>query len=206
MLTICQELKLLEDNFEESILKEEKALSGISSKIGSGDDQKVKLEAELDQLRKRLADAEMKNARTAHDLNKEISELEALVESKIYREDELEQELERMKDKLARGQKKLSKNSLEPTDTRHRVSSTSSIISLDSSFGSTQPEETKQDICEICERPGHDLFNCDLLKEDTGTIHRPAADKLSGNTDLFCEDCESYGHLAAICPHSLDVF
>lgn len=55
---------------------------------------------ELDQLRKRLADAEIKNARSIHNvwpvliaiagygltlpqLNKEISELEALVESKV---------------------------------------------------------------------------------------------------------------------------
>jgi hypothetical protein len=56
---------------------------------------------EIEQLRKRLADCEMKNARVAHDvrafdypfgcanipcpfqLNKEISELEALIESKV---------------------------------------------------------------------------------------------------------------------------
>lgn len=38
------------------------------------------------QLRKKIAEAEQKVARVTHDLNKEISELESLVESKIYRE------------------------------------------------------------------------------------------------------------------------
>jgi CAP-Gly domain-containing linker protein 1 len=111
-------------------------------------------------------------------------------------QDELEQELERLKDKLAR-QKKSSKNSTESMEPRHRFSTTS---------GSTASDTSHQEVCEICERPGHDIFNCDLLKEDITTIpkHQPVDTKTS--QDLFCEDCESHGHLAADCPHSLEVF
>jgi hypothetical protein len=112
-----------------------------------------------------------------------------------------------MNDKLARSQKKLSKNSLEPIDLRHRVSFTTPGSNLDCSLGSSgSPQENAQKICEICEKSGHDLFNCDLLKEDTGTIPRSAAISLSNIAGLFCEDCESYGHLAVDCPHSLDIF
>ncbi|KAK6985240.1 hypothetical protein R3P38DRAFT_3102133 [Favolaschia claudopus] len=139
-------------------------------------DQKVKFEAELDQLRKRMADAEMKSARTVHD---------------IYREDELEQELERTKDKLAR-QRKSSKGSSEVVETRRRAGSVAN-----SEVSDTQSEG----VCEICEKPGHDIFTCSLLSSGASTDDRPTSD-----SELFCEDCESHGHVAAECPHSLDVF
>ena len=122
-----QELKILEDNLEQSIIHEEPETHGVPPTITPGEikmleisagEQNVKHEvwcvlfcwlpnslsagkAELDQLRKRLADMEMKNARLTfevhalpalyhhyaltltHQSNKEISELETLVESKV---------------------------------------------------------------------------------------------------------------------------
>ncbi|KAH7913880.1 hypothetical protein BJ138DRAFT_1144944 [Hygrophoropsis aurantiaca] len=203
-----QELKILEENVEQSLLHEEQSLMSnvTSSEPVSSDiqaalkEQKVKTEAELEQLRKRLSDAEMKTARVSHDLNKEISELEALVESKIYREDELEQEVERLKEKLSR-HKKSSKGSLDPTDIPRKRSSasTGSTVSLDS-----YPQRSSDDVCEICERPGHDIFTCDLLKGETPARRgsKPAPDPSA----LFCVDCESHGHVASDCPHSMDVF
>ncbi|KAG2355679.1 hypothetical protein BDR07DRAFT_507601 [Suillus spraguei] len=193
-----QELKLLEENIEQSLLREEAALGTHNAPV-SGDDQITRLENELEQLRKRLAEAEMKTARVTHDLNKEIGELEALVESKIYREDELEQELERIKEKLSRNNKKTSKNSLEPIDLPPRKRSPTP-----SNFNRSPSE----DVCEICERPGHDIFTCDLLRDDMPPSRdQNAVKKMNGDSsDLFCVDCEGYGHLAADCPHSLDVF
>lgn len=65
-----------------------------------------------------------------------------------------------------------------------------------------------EDVCEICEQPGHDIFTCDLLKDD-----RPLSASSAGGfmrsknlTDAFCEDCEEPGHTSANCPHSMDVF
>ncbi|KAG2351781.1 hypothetical protein BDR07DRAFT_1210480, partial [Suillus spraguei] len=65
-----------------------------------------------------------------------------------------------------------------------------------------------EDVCEICERPGHDIFTCDLLRDDMPPSRdQNAVKKMNGDSsDLFCVDCEGYGHLAADCPHSLDVF
>ncbi|KAG2145954.1 uncharacterized protein EDB93DRAFT_1150216 [Suillus bovinus] len=187
-----QELKLLEENIEQGLLREEAALETHSTPA-SGDEQMARLENELEQLRKRLTEAEMKTARVTHDLNKEIGELEALVESKIYREDELEQELERLKEKLSRNNnKKSSKNCLEPTDLPHRRRSPTPNINRSCS----------EDVCEICERPGHDIFSCDLLRDETPPVKKTNGDP----SDLFCVDCEGHGHVAADCPHSLDVF
>jgi hypothetical protein len=64
-------------------------------------------------------------------------------------------------------------------------------------------------ICEICEMPGHDIFTCSLLEDPKGSsnglsvAHQP----LNGDSNImFCEDCDSHGHTASDCPHSLDVF
>ncbi|RDB16858.1 Dynactin subunit 1 [Hypsizygus marmoreus] len=185
-MQLRQEVQILEENLDQSFTQEEANAASGSAQVKNQEsprklkEQKSRLEMEQEQLQKRLVEAERKNARTIHDLNKEISELEALVEAKIYREDELEQELERMRERLAR-QKKSSKSSTDTIDSRHKVRTGV--------------------VCEICERPGHDIFNCDVLNKEAPAV-------LHGRTsvDLFCEDCEGHGHVAADCPHSLDVF
>jgi CAP-Gly domain-containing linker protein 1 len=97
--------------------------------------------------------------------------------------------VERLKDKLSR-YKKSSKNTTETPDGRNRLSASSTTtIGLPSG-----------DVCEICERPGHDIFNCSLLKEDVRMT------STRSSKELFCQDCESPGHTTADCPHSLDVF
>ncbi|THV07103.1 hypothetical protein K435DRAFT_960070 [Dendrothele bispora CBS 962.96] len=228
-----QEVKILEDNLDQSIMREEENLNldmiGKDGEEGAGGEveklkkmlkeQRLKFDVEVEQLRKKLADVEMKSARSTHDLNKEISELEALVESKIYREDELEQEIERLKDKLARAQKK-AKSSTTPSEivsSEHGPRKASiSASSIQSSSSLSQDSQTHGDepVCEICERPGHDIFNCDLLKEDrplSTTSSISSLGEVNGKTthasdDLWCEDCESPGHTAEDCPNSEDVF
>ncbi|KAH9839568.1 uncharacterized protein C8Q71DRAFT_750078 [Rhodofomes roseus] len=198
-----QDLKVLEESVEQSIMREEQALiSGIDVSTASGSTDVAalqrKYDAELEQLRKKLAEAEMKSARTIHDLNKEIGELETLVESKIYREDEFERELERLRDKVARSQKKSSKNSTEPPAQNSPGPGEGKVVNANS-------VQYSQDVCEICERPGHDIFSCDLLKDGMpsgGSVTSSA----SASEELFCEDCEGRGHVAENCPHSLDVF
>ncbi|KAI0745313.1 hypothetical protein C8Q76DRAFT_806678 [Earliella scabrosa] len=206
------DLKALEEDVERSLAREEAMLSGenppspstpslddINALQRSYKDLKTKYETEVEQLRKKLADLEMKSARQVHDLNKEIGELESLIESKIYREDELEREIERLKEKLARSQKKSSKSDL-PEDPMRRPASRASTIS--STIG-----QTNEEVCEICERPGHDIFTCDLLKEGPPTSSSiSSASTRRDDSEQICEDCEERGHTAANCPNSLDVF
>ncbi|KAL4268225.1 CAP-Gly domain-containing protein [Pleurotus pulmonarius] len=230
-----QEVKLLEENLDTSLTREEQDLTDNSGDASSSSieslqktmkEQKIRFEMEIDQLRKRVADAEMKCARVTHELNKEISELEALVESKIYREDELEQELERVKDKLARAQKKLSTSSTsshKPGDLPNprRQGSIASLASSESSSNSNilapglsavaGNSVSEEEVCEICEKPGHDIFSCGLLKEEAQQKRSTPRKVVNGSgggaaADLFCVDCESHGHVAKDCPHSLDVF
>ncbi|KAF9218496.1 hypothetical protein BS17DRAFT_791294 [Gyrodon lividus] len=198
--TFSQELRILEENAEQSLLGQEAALdAGANPSPAAPSDLQPKYEGELEQLRKQLADAEMKTTRVTYDLNKEISELEALVESKIYREDELEQEVERLK---TQG-KKSSKNSIE-ADLGQRRASISTVVSSDDDLRSTP----REGVCEICERPGHDIFTCDLLKEDAPTplSRGKLAPRQPDISEQYCMDCEGYGHVASDCPHSLDVF
>ncbi|KAH9048365.1 hypothetical protein EDB84DRAFT_1457717 [Lactarius hengduanensis] len=158
-------------------------------------EMRSRYEIDLEQLRKRLTEAEAKSARTVHDLNKEVGELESLIETKIYREDELEQEIEQLKEKLARSEKKSSKRA-------NQAMSLLSADSLDSLSDANQATLTG-DVCEICEQPGHDIFTCDLLR---GSAAPAPGGKDAAPSELFCEDCENYGHVAVDCPHSMDVF
>ncbi|KAI9509749.1 hypothetical protein F5148DRAFT_1374978 [Russula earlei] len=194
-------ISTLEDNVRSKPLREEANLLEDTS-ISSGDmvslqkamrEMRARYEIDLEQLRKRLAEAEAKSARTVHDLNKEVSELESLVEAKIYREDELEQEVERLKEKLTRIEKKSSK--------RGPATGLLSADPLDSS--DTNQGTLAGDVCEICEQPGHDIFTCDLLRGRSASV---AGGKDAPPSDLYCEDCENYGHVAVDCPHSMDVF
>ncbi|TCD63032.1 hypothetical protein EIP91_006068 [Steccherinum ochraceum] len=204
-----EDMKALEDNVEQSLLREEKALADtdgsltddVSSLQQMVRDMKTKYEGELEQLRKRHNDAEMKTARSMHQLNKEIGELETLIESKIYREDELEREVERLQDKLARNQKKSSKTSSGLPDDSDR----GSIKSVQRPASVQSDTIVSGEVCEICERPGHDIFNCDLLKNE-GSSEAGGGSNSKASEELFCEDCEERGHTAAACPHSLDVF
>jgi CAP-Gly domain-containing linker protein 1 len=91
-----------------------------------------------------------------------------------------------MKERLGRSEKK-AKNSTEANDMRLRFP--------DALHGSDS------DVCELCEKPGHDMFNCDALpplRSNTAPGDDPS--------DLFCEDCDTHGHTTADCPHSMDVF
>lgn len=78
-----------------------------------------------------------------------------------------------------------------------------------------------EDVCEICERPGHDIFSCEMLggttsptlmmsritgSDDPAPLGASVVTPEDDVLDVFCEDCEGHGHVAADCPHSLDVF
>ncbi|EED77467.1 predicted protein [Postia placenta Mad-698-R] len=192
------DLKVLEENIEQSILREE----ALESSDGSVPTSAAGDVAVLHKKYEVYA----------------IASVLCLTKRSIYREDELERELERLREKVARSQKKSSKLSTEPPaappDERPVGSGAKKI--------STEPVSAgTQEVCEICERPGHDIFTCDLLKDDVAPMPMSApamstsmsmssmsSMSMGGDADeeLFCEDCEGRGHTAENCPHSLDVF
>ena len=106
----------------------------------------------------------------------------------------MEQEVDRLKDKLSRSHKK---SSTRLSDVPSHTTDSETVVSDDTPVG---PHGS--DVCEICEQPGHDILTCDVLKGNAPAPSRPQ----SSASSLFCEDCEGYGHTAADCPHSMDVF
>ncbi|THH04296.1 hypothetical protein EW146_g10214 [Bondarzewia mesenterica] len=187
-------MRTLENSIEQSLLREEQAL-GLNSPSTSDDiaklkmalkDLKVKHKMDIEQLRKKQVEVEMKSARTIHDLNKEVSKLESLIELKIYREDELEQEVERLKGKPSKSHKKSSTRTVE-------------VIRESTDFEMTMSEDAPYgshvNVCEICEQPGYNIFTCDVLK---GNVAPPSHPQSSTNSllffDVFLELFTTSGH------------
>lgn len=115
-------------------------------------------------------------------------------------QDELENEVTRLKDRLARSHKKSSKGPSEGS----RSSASTASISASSTFNSDAG-----DVCEFCEQPGHDAFTCDLLRGEGTLSASSSRGSVSGaaeGDELFCEDCEGRGHTAENCPSASDVF
>ncbi|KDQ21188.1 hypothetical protein BOTBODRAFT_49876 [Botryobasidium botryosum FD-172 SS1] len=194
MEELRETMKVLEASVEEQLLREEHALDAELSSLGQTDDaaqvQRIlqetrsKLEAEIEQLRRKMSEMETKNNRIVHDLNKEIAEMENLVEAK----DELEREIERLK-KASRTHKASNKMSGESLLTGNNAIRRASI-----------PESEDGEVCEICGKAGHDILTCDLVFNDSV----PIASKVV--SDMWCVDCESPTHSTEHCPHSQDVF
>lgn len=116
---------------------------------------------------------------------REVSELESLVEAKIYREDELETRVQELEAEMARLRVKATAAPTNSTISHSRNVSTQSAVSA-ASGGSTEAAGDLR--CELCEGP-HELDACPVF---TGA---PAE---TGNTTplnikkskKWCNDCE----------------
>ncbi|KZO98864.1 hypothetical protein CALVIDRAFT_534951 [Calocera viscosa TUFC12733] len=191
-----EEMKSLEEAVERTILQEEQALAQESGSSGapadtSVSDLRAKHAAELRQLNDKLKEKES----TIRNLNKEMADYESLIESKIYEEDDytrkisnLEGQVKQLKDKLSRAQ-------------GHSSRSGESSHSIRSSAPSIAEEAT----CDLCGGRDHDFTSCPQLNGGTHSKNS-AAISPTPRTELFCDDCETFGHVTADCPHSQDVF
>ncbi|KAG8687648.1 hypothetical protein FRC08_011869 [Ceratobasidium sp. 394] len=210
-----QENKLLESGTEqlqtavrrlEATIDERLGKQGAEGEIGGSDGERIKrIETENELMKTKITEMEQKHARAILDLNKEITELENLVESKIYREDDLERELERCKEKLARATRNSSKLSGESM----LVNGTNGTIKAGKPPGprpdiSVITSSGELNRCELCESTDHDGMDCPLLHD----VHVEESGKHSAGamTSRWCEDCEEFGHTVESCPNSQDVF
>ncbi|KDN40486.1 hypothetical protein RSAG8_08106, partial [Rhizoctonia solani AG-8 WAC10335] len=193
-----QENKLLESGTEQLQSAMRRLEATIDNKLdpkaeGTDGERIKRIETENELMKTKITEMEQKHARLVLDLNKEITELENLVESKIYREDDLERELERCKEKLARAQKHSGESML--TNGTSKSKSTIKVIT------------TMADRCELCESKDHDGMDCPLLDdggEEEHTVKLPVLDNERAKS--WCADCEEYGHGVENCPNSQDVF
>ncbi|KZT62068.1 hypothetical protein CALCODRAFT_505884 [Calocera cornea HHB12733] len=190
------EIKTLEEAVERTILQEEQALAQESGSSGapadtSASDLRAKHAAELRQLNDKLKEKES----TIRNLNKEMADYESLIESKIYEEDDytrkitnLESQVKQLKDKLSR----TSSHSSRSGDSSH-------------STRSSAPSIAEEATCDLCGGRGHDFTSCPQLN---GGMNPKSSvnNSTTPRTELFCDDCETFGHATADCPHSQDVF
>lgn len=101
-----------------------------------------------------------------------MSELESLIESKIYREDELEQRATDLERELDHLRSSSNRNNASANHSRH-----SSVATADTD---------SDDRCELCEGP-HSLDACPVFSgEDMGGDLAPG----KSATGKFCADCE----------------
>ncbi|KAG8773074.1 hypothetical protein FRC12_002746 [Ceratobasidium sp. 428] len=207
-----QENKLLESGTEQLQVAVRRLEATIDARLPEGegagsDGERIKrIETENELMKTKITEMEQKHARAVLDLNKEITELENLVESKIYREDDLERELERCKEKLARatrGSSKMSGESMLVNGT------TNGTIKANKPPGPrpdisviTSSEELNR--CELCESKDHDGMDCPLLHDVH--VEESGARSAGAATSEWCEDCEEFGHTVHSCPNSQDVF
>jgi hypothetical protein len=148
-------------------------------------------------------------------LEREVSELESLIESKIYHQDDLEQriaELEREIDRLRTARPpSLAVPEVDRSSPVPRSRTSSATGSLHTALDDMR--------CELCEGP-HDLDACPVL---AGNLDAMKTSPLAGKGGKFCADCEvttrscawcevvadalqSTEHDTAVCPLADDVF
>lgn len=159
----------------ENILKEKQALLDRLTQAHS---------TEMRELRQRYIDLDRSKAYEIAQLNKELTDLESLIESKIFHEADLEEEVRRKQKQIDRLQQEIQDlknqlgkvngtsagsphmgnyraNSATPQQHNYRSPSAMSV----SSMASTPPrrvynDPAEQPFCEICEVLGHDLISC----------------------------------------------
>lgn len=108
--------------------------------------------------RRRYNELEVSKAAEINLLNKDLAELEGLVESRVFGENDLEEALEAEKQKVRRLEAKLEQQQQQQQQ-QTPLSSQRDVQALPpSSSSSSLP------FCELCETEGHDIVECDAVQ------------------------------------------
>ncbi|KAF9096029.1 hypothetical protein BGX29_008765 [Mortierella sp. GBA35] len=184
----------------EGLLKEKQALLDRLTKAHA---------SEMRDLRQRYVDLDRSKSYEVGQLNKELTELESLIESKIFHEADLEEEVQRKQKQIDRLQQEVSdlRRQLVQTPTAPSSSPYMSTSRSPSSRNyqphegrgsplaapprSQPPKETavmKDDydnevlFCEICEIEGHDIIGCKAVF----SANKPGMRKLESSSSISC--------------------
>ncbi|CAJ0626187.1 2361_t:CDS:2 [Entrophospora sp. SA101] len=181
--------------------------------------------AEIRELRQKVAELEKAKQKEVSSLNKDVAELESLVESKIFREADLEEEIQREKrtmkllkdevDDLKEQLKELRTNGGGLVDLNELVSENgvmnSSRLSISTTTSSTPV--TKENggstlYCEICEEEGHDIISCKAVFGSQSELTIDPDETFGIVQDkAYCDNCEEYGiHWTEECPNQDETF
>ncbi|KAI9029600.1 hypothetical protein CLU79DRAFT_734939 [Phycomyces nitens] len=139
-------------------------------------------------------------------LHRDISELESLIESKIFKEADLEEVLEHERKQTSRLRDELSdikdqvKRLLRERDQQQQQQRPLSLTEPKASHLRNSSIDTTSGLyCEICEVAGHDLMGCKAVV--------PEAVKTTSSKQLYCENCDEHGlHDTDHCPNQNETF
>ena len=146
-------------------------------------------------LRERLEAAE----REKEHLKGEVNELEGLLESKIFREEELEKELEHLR---------MGHASTPPLRRKSSTSSNHRPHSVTPPQTSPPPPPIEEEgvvdeslWCEICEEKGHDILGCKAVFGEKPASNRSSMLNGTGKVGMgerrsvgYCENCDRWDH------------
>jgi chromosome segregation ATPase len=123
---------------------------------------------EIRVLKEKGQDADKENKRQVQLLNRDISELESLIESKIFREADLEEALETEKKQVFRLRSELQ----DMKEQQDEVMPTKN-----NSTPPSPPQKSQHDkYCELCEESGHDVMSCTAVSlPNTAELERPVS-------------------------------
>ncbi|KAG1151853.1 hypothetical protein G6F37_000740 [Rhizopus arrhizus] len=141
---------------------------------------------ELRKLKEKEESEEKEYKRHVASLNRDISELESLIESKIFKEADMEEALDKERKMVRKLQIELQdlKDDLHVNKKEERKSIAESL------------QEENGPYCEICEIYGHDLISCKAVSAQGDQPERP-----------YCDNCEEYGfHSTEKCQNQNESF
>ncbi|CEP10467.1 hypothetical protein [Parasitella parasitica] len=155
-----------EDELTKLVLKEDLSEEDKIAKLLQQHQKKlekisVQYTTELREAKEKIDKQEKEQKRQVVNLNRDISELESLVESKIFKEADLEEALEKER-KLVR-KLQLELDDLKD-DNKVLMESSSSTSSIKNAPQTPEKDSVVGDdssaYCELCEVNGHDLISC----------------------------------------------
>ncbi|KAF9128548.1 hypothetical protein BGW39_004965 [Mortierella sp. 14UC] len=163
----------------EGLLKEKQSLLDRLTKAHS---------AEMRELRQRYVDLDRSKAYEVGQLNKELTELESLIESKIFHEADLEEEVQRKQQQIDRLQHEVSELKRQLSHTPNALSTSPSMsTSRSTPTRNYQPQDGGHSPLAVPKRT-------QSLKTAANKSSAAVAENLEEDDVLFCEICEIEGH------------
>ncbi|KAJ1921369.1 hypothetical protein H4219_000686 [Mycoemilia scoparia] len=184
--------------------------------------------AEIQTLRKQLQDLESRKNSEIEQLNSDLNELEAMIEDRVFKEAELEEEISQLKKELNKYKSRVQAAADSASGTHHNTTnaangegngidnasfekSNENYHAKDNTASgkSNDQNETSEavadeEVCDICDKPGHNILDCPTLSAPSALF------KGSSSVDAnraYCDNCEEFDlHWTDDCPNLDETF
>ncbi len=196
--------------------------SDLAERLADSESRLQSSETIVADLKSTLEATKMDRKDTADSLQKEVTQLEALVEARIFREEELVAEVERLSRKLDERSpaRRSSKSIIAPASQGHSNGAgpfgakpvqedkevTLSHSAMASSKSTAHAEEEEElDFCGLCSQRGHSIENCEKLSAAPKPSSVASTNGGQGEQEP-CDDCGEVGHRFEDCPYAAEIF